>query len=84
MVKSGWGVWAFSPCCLLLVICSSVCLSRPPHIKPADCSRKEHPVVSYQGECITISLLLPHLAVSQITLVSAFLTYLYRAQSLLL
>lgn len=50
MVTSGWGVWALSPCGLVLVICLSMCLSEEPHIKPADCSRKEHPVVSYQGE----------------------------------
>lgn len=48
MVTSQWGAWAFSPCGLLLVICSSLCSSQEPYIKPADCSRKEHPVVSYQ------------------------------------
>lgn len=53
MVLPGWGVWALFPCGLVLVICSSVCLSQEPHIKPADCSRKEHPVVSYQGEWIS-------------------------------
>lgn len=57
MVPSGWGAWALSPCGLVLVICSSVCLSQEPHIKPADCSRKEHPVVSYQGECVSTTLL---------------------------
>uniref|UniRef100_A0A3Q3K6Z8 Sema domain-containing protein n=1 Tax=Monopterus albus TaxID=43700 RepID=A0A3Q3K6Z8_MONAL len=49
MVMSGRGAWTLSPCGLVLVICSSVCLSQQPHIKPADCSRKEHPVVSYQA-----------------------------------
>ncbi|CAB1413480.1 unnamed protein product [Pleuronectes platessa] len=48
MLTSGWGVWALSPCGLVLLICSSVCLSQQPHLKLADCSRKEHPVVSYQ------------------------------------
>lgn len=52
MVTSRWGARAFSPCGLLLVICSSLCSSQEPYIKPADCSRKEHPVVSYQGEKI--------------------------------
>lgn len=61
MITSGWGAWALSPCGLVLVFCSSVCLSQQPHVKPADCSRKEHPVVSYQGECITTSLLFLHL-----------------------
>ncbi|KAG7215717.1 hypothetical protein INR49_022074 [Caranx melampygus] len=57
MFTSGWGAWALSPCGLVLLICWSVCLSQQqqqqqqqqPHIKPADCSRKEHPVVSYQA-----------------------------------
>ncbi|XP_034720686.1 semaphorin-5B-like [Etheostoma cragini] len=49
MVTSGLGAWALSPCGLVLVICLSVCLSQQPHIKPAECLRKEHPVVSYQA-----------------------------------
>uniref|UniRef100_A0A3P8TRZ0 Semaphorin-2A n=1 Tax=Amphiprion percula TaxID=161767 RepID=A0A3P8TRZ0_AMPPE len=49
MVTSGWRAWALSPYGLVLVICSSICLSQQPPIKPADCSRKEHPVVSYQA-----------------------------------
>ncbi len=60
MVTSGWGAWAISPCGLVLVICSSVCLSQQPDVKPADCSRKEHPVVSHQGECVGAGLLFNH------------------------
>lgn len=56
MVTSRWGARAFSPCGLLLVICSSLCSSQEPYIKPADCSRKEHPVVSYQGQKISAGL----------------------------
>lgn len=51
MVTSGWGAWALSPRGLVLVICLSACLSQQPRIRPADCRRKEHPVVQYQGEC---------------------------------
>uniref|UniRef100_A0A1A8J363 Sema domain, seven thrombospondin repeats (Type 1 and type 1-like), transmembrane domain (TM) and short cytoplasmic domain, (Semaphorin) 5B n=1 Tax=Nothobranchius kuhntae TaxID=321403 RepID=A0A1A8J363_NOTKU len=47
MVMLGRG--ALSPCGLVLVICWSLCLSQQPNIKPADCNRKEHPVVSYQA-----------------------------------
>lgn len=57
MFTSGWGARALAPCGLVLLICWSVCLSQQqqqPRIKPADCSRKEHPVVSYQGEGFTV------------------------------
>uniref|UniRef100_A0A3Q3AYH7 Sema domain-containing protein n=1 Tax=Kryptolebias marmoratus TaxID=37003 RepID=A0A3Q3AYH7_KRYMA len=47
MMTSGWA--ALSPCGLVLVISWSLCLSQQPNVKPADCSRKEHPVVSYQA-----------------------------------
>uniref|UniRef100_A0A1A8U0W5 Sema domain, seven thrombospondin repeats (Type 1 and type 1-like), transmembrane domain (TM) and short cytoplasmic domain, (Semaphorin) 5B n=1 Tax=Nothobranchius furzeri TaxID=105023 RepID=A0A1A8U0W5_NOTFU len=47
MVMLGRG--ALSPCGLVLVICWSLCVSQQPNIKPADCNRKEHPVVSYQA-----------------------------------
>lgn len=59
MVTSRWGAQAFSPCGLLLVICLSLCSSQEPYIKPTDCSRKEHPVVSYQGEKVSTSLSSP-------------------------
>ncbi|XP_019127425.2 semaphorin-5B [Larimichthys crocea] len=49
MVTSGWRAWALFLYGLVLVLCSSVCLSQQPHVTPADCSRKEHPVVSYQA-----------------------------------
>ncbi|XP_033957429.1 semaphorin-5B-like [Pseudochaenichthys georgianus] len=49
MGESGWGVRSLSPCGLLLVVCASVCLCQQPNVKPAECSRKEHPVVSHQA-----------------------------------
>ncbi|TNN52613.1 Semaphorin-5B [Liparis tanakae] len=49
MITSGWGAWALSPRGLVLVVCLSVCLSQQPHVRPADCGRKEHPVVQYQA-----------------------------------
>ncbi|XP_027863128.1 semaphorin-5B-like [Xiphophorus couchianus] len=48
MVTTGWRVWALSPCGLMLVIGWSVSLSQRQNVSLADCSRKEHPVVSYQ------------------------------------
>lgn len=57
MGESGWGVRSLSPCGLLLVVCASVCLCQQPNMKPAECSRKEHPVVSHQGQRIRIHLL---------------------------
>lgn len=50
MVTTGWRVWALSPCGLMLVIGWSVSLSQRQNVSLADCSRKEHPVVSYQGK----------------------------------
>ncbi|XP_029929330.1 semaphorin-5B-like [Myripristis murdjan] len=49
MVTSGWGAWPLPPSGLMLFVCLSVCLSRQPDAKPADCNRKEHPAVSYQA-----------------------------------
>ncbi|KAM4538121.1 semaphorin-5B-like [Fundulus diaphanus] len=49
MVTAGWGAWALSPCGLMLVIGWSVSLSQQQNVSLADCSRKEHPVVSYQA-----------------------------------
>ncbi|XP_075873317.1 semaphorin-5B-like isoform X2 [Nelusetta ayraudi] len=38
------------PCgLLLLAACVSLCRSQEPRVKPADCDRREHPVVSYRG-----------------------------------
>lgn len=54
MMTSGWG--SLSPCGLVLIISWSLCLSQQPNIKPADCSRKEHPVVSYQGNDVSLLL----------------------------
>ena len=50
MVKLGWGAWALLTCGFVLVVCPSLCLSQQPYIRPMNCSRREHPVVSYQGE----------------------------------
>ncbi|MEQ2261033.1 hypothetical protein XENORESO_004735 [Xenotaenia resolanae] len=49
MVTTGWGAWALSPCRLMLVVGWSVCLSQQQNVSLADCSTKEHPVVSYQA-----------------------------------
>lgn len=39
------------PCgLLLLATCVSLCQSQEPRVKPADCDRREHPVLSYRGE----------------------------------
>uniref|UniRef100_A0A3Q2XR85 Semaphorin-2A n=1 Tax=Hippocampus comes TaxID=109280 RepID=A0A3Q2XR85_HIPCM len=52
MVTLRWGAWALSPCSVVLLTCGLVCLSQPPSMKLEDCDRKEHPVVSNQGEDI--------------------------------
>lgn len=49
---SVWRAWALSSRGLLLVICLPVCLSQQPQVNPPDCSKREHPVVTYQGETI--------------------------------
>ncbi|XP_068165497.1 semaphorin-5B-like isoform X2 [Antennarius striatus] len=49
MVTLGWGAWLLSSCGLLLVMCSSTCLSHTSPLEAADCSRREHPVVSFQA-----------------------------------
>lgn len=49
---SVWQAWALSSRGLVLVICLPVCLSQQPQVNPPDCSRREHPVVTYQGETI--------------------------------
>lgn len=52
MVPSRQGRLAASlPCgLLLLAACVSLCQPQEPRIKPADCDRREHPVISYRGE----------------------------------
>lgn len=50
MVTTGRRAWTLSPCGLMLVIGWSVSLSQRQNVSLADCSRKEHPVVSYQGK----------------------------------